>query len=252
MVEAVSGLALNAGATVDGSPVLSAANHGTDPDAHHSSTSDGLHITPASVALSGSGTQLVDGQIDLGSEGDDALTASMVQTLTGGGDADTLHSHAASSSGGSGRIGYLGVTSTMRAGDATLEVMENDCAAAFGAARMCTYSQIKNSYPAPRPETQSWIYVDNTTGDGWNVHVAELGDTFDNSHGVNVYNRYVFDHSPPLNCTVGDREGAFVRADISLDRQARYGMPALTILSSGRLNRVGCEGTHTVACCGPQ
>ncbi|MEC8423720.1 MAG: hypothetical protein VX000_08075, partial [Myxococcota bacterium] len=102
MVEAVSGLALAAGSTVGGSAILTAADHGADPDAHHSSTSDGIDITPASVTIQGTSTQLTDGSIDLGSSADDALSASMVQTLTGGGSADALHSHAAVSGGGGG------------------------------------------------------------------------------------------------------------------------------------------------------
>ena len=116
---------------------------------------------------------------------------------------------------------------------------------------MCTYSQIKNSYPAPRPESQAWLYVDNQTGDGWNIHATDLGDTFDNALGVSVYNRYIFDHNPPLNCTSNSQEGAFVTAFVSYDRNARYSMPALSILPSGRLSRVGCDGAYPVACCGP-
>jgi len=38
--------------------------------------------------------------LDLGANSDDALSAAMVQTLTGGGDADSLHTHAASGGGG--------------------------------------------------------------------------------------------------------------------------------------------------------
>jgi hypothetical protein len=79
-------------------------NHTSDPDAHHSSTSDGLNITPASVTIQSTMTALNDGSLDLGAAVDDELTASMVQTLTGGGVADSLHNHTAdggSSSGGS-------------------------------------------------------------------------------------------------------------------------------------------------------
>jgi hypothetical protein len=80
------------------------SNHTSDPDAHHSSTSDGLDITPASVTILSTMTALNDGSLDLGAAVDDELTASMVQTLTGGGVADSLHNHTAdggSSSGGS-------------------------------------------------------------------------------------------------------------------------------------------------------
>ena len=79
MVEAMTTLALQSGTTVGGSAVLTESGHAADANAHHSSTSDGLHITPASVTLSDSDTQLVDGKIDLGSEGDDALMAWMLK-----------------------------------------------------------------------------------------------------------------------------------------------------------------------------
>lgn len=72
--------------------------HAGDPDAHHSSTSEGIDITPASVRVGE--TVVNDGRVDLGVDADDELTTVIVQTLTGGGDADALHSHA--SSGGSG------------------------------------------------------------------------------------------------------------------------------------------------------
>jgi hypothetical protein len=56
---------------------------------------NGQAITPSSVTLSGTSTALTNGTLDLGPNTDDALTAAMVTTLTGGGAADSLHSHAA-------------------------------------------------------------------------------------------------------------------------------------------------------------
>lgn len=73
-------------------------SHAADPDAHHSSTSDGIAITPASVEVGD--TRMTDGSVDLGVDADDELTVEIVRTLTGGGDADALHGHAASSSAG--------------------------------------------------------------------------------------------------------------------------------------------------------
>ena len=74
--------------------------HASDDHAHHSATSVGLDITPDSVAVGTS--RFDDGALDLGPDSDDELTAEIVRTLTGGGDADTLHTHAAGhgSSGG--------------------------------------------------------------------------------------------------------------------------------------------------------
>lgn len=74
-------------------PTGAIADHAADPDAHHSSTSDGIHITPGSVTVGD--TVVEDGEVDFGAAADDELTAEMVQTLTGGGDADALHMHPA-------------------------------------------------------------------------------------------------------------------------------------------------------------
>jgi hypothetical protein len=73
--------------------------HAVNPDAHHSSTSDGIAITPASVELGD--TRIEPGSLDLGAGADDALTVAIVETLTGGGEADALHTHA----GGHGSAG---------------------------------------------------------------------------------------------------------------------------------------------------
>lgn len=76
-------------------------SHGTLADAHHSSISAGLHIVPASVTIQGTSTKLTNGQIDLGPEVDDSLSAGQVQTLTSGveSNADALHSHAGAGAG---------------------------------------------------------------------------------------------------------------------------------------------------------
>ncbi len=85
---------LNAATTLGGATISTGA-HTTD----HSSTSDGLDITPASVTIQGTSTALTSGELDLGPNSDDLLTAAMVQTLTGGGDADALHTHAGAGGG---------------------------------------------------------------------------------------------------------------------------------------------------------
>ena len=100
LVEAASELALLSTTTLGGSDILTADGHATNVNAHHSATSEGLDIQPATVTIQGTDTQLSDGSLDLGSETDDALTAMMVQTLTAGGDADSLHTHAAAGAGG--------------------------------------------------------------------------------------------------------------------------------------------------------
>jgi hypothetical protein len=65
--------------------------HEGNPDAHHSSTSDGISITPSSVTVGD--TQVGSGVVDLGPDATDELTDEIVRTLTGGGAADALHGH---------------------------------------------------------------------------------------------------------------------------------------------------------------
>jgi hypothetical protein len=72
--------------------------HESGEGAHHSATSDGIDITPNSVSVGD--TVVLPGEIDFGAEADDVLTAEMVRTLTGGGGADVLHSHASGSGSG--------------------------------------------------------------------------------------------------------------------------------------------------------
>jgi hypothetical protein len=85
------------------------AAHQADPDAHHSSLSDSLHIVPSSVTIKGTDTRLTAGELDLGSEVDDHLSAPIVQTLTNGGDADSLHIHASAGGGGGGCYTAIGI-----------------------------------------------------------------------------------------------------------------------------------------------
>ena len=94
--------------------------HAGDPDAHHSSTSQGLAISPSSVTIDGTATTLTDGKLDLGAEVNDELTAAMVQTLTTGGAADALHSHASAGGGGGGSCYTALGTSECGTGYATM------------------------------------------------------------------------------------------------------------------------------------
>ena len=89
-LEGLGADAFEAAGTVD--------THAVDPDAHHSSTSDGIVITPASVEVGD--TVIESGSVDLGPDAADALTAEIVQTLTGGGEADALHGHSGGGGGG--------------------------------------------------------------------------------------------------------------------------------------------------------
>jgi hypothetical protein len=76
------------------------ATHAADTDAHHPADSSGIDIRPASATVGD--VVIEETLIDFGPDATDELNASIVQTLTGGGAADALHTHAAGSvTGGS-------------------------------------------------------------------------------------------------------------------------------------------------------
>lgn len=83
-------------------------DHAADRDAHHSSTSHGIAITPSSVTIGD--THLEAGRVDLGPDTTDELTEEIVRTLTGGGDADALHGHVSSGHGAPGCYSAWGVS----------------------------------------------------------------------------------------------------------------------------------------------
>lgn len=66
-------------------------------------------VAPSRVDVGDS--RLSDGSLDLGTASDDALSAAMVRTLTGGGDADALHTHAGAASSGGACYTAWGTTS---------------------------------------------------------------------------------------------------------------------------------------------
>lgn len=74
------------------------ADHAADADAHHPADSSGIHIHPDAVTVGE--TVVTDGTVDLGPDADDEITAEIARTLTGGGNADTLHGHAGDSHAG--------------------------------------------------------------------------------------------------------------------------------------------------------
>ena len=85
--------------------------HASEADAHHPSDSAGVHIRPSGADI---GDITVDGsRIDFGPETDDELNAEIVRTLTGGGEADALHTHASGSGGSGGCYVAWGVTTCL-------------------------------------------------------------------------------------------------------------------------------------------
>ena len=69
--------------------------HAANEDAHHPADSSGIHIRPASTTVGD--VVIEETRVDFGPNVADELTASIVETLTAGGDADALHTHAAGS-----------------------------------------------------------------------------------------------------------------------------------------------------------
>jgi hypothetical protein len=82
--------------------------HAGGPGGHHSATSDGIEITPVSVEVGS--TRIESGTVDLGPDAADVLTSEIVQTLTGGGEADALHTHGGSHGLGGACYPVVGTT----------------------------------------------------------------------------------------------------------------------------------------------
>ena len=85
------------------------ADHAANADAHHPADSAGIDIRPSSVTVGA--TEILDGEVDLGPDTDDAITAEIARTLTGGGNADALHAHAGDSHAGGTCYTAFGETS---------------------------------------------------------------------------------------------------------------------------------------------
>jgi hypothetical protein len=113
------------------------SDHTTNADAHHPADSSGIAIVPVSVTVGD--TQLSDGAIDLGPAANDRITAEIAETLTGGGEADALHVHAAgAATGGSCYTGWGETTcgdgfTLMYAGTATFAAMVETTSSGYGA-----------------------------------------------------------------------------------------------------------------------
>ena len=78
---------------------------------------------------------------------------------------------------------YLGVTETARVGDRGYGTMNGDCEALWPRSRMCTDVQILNTYPAPSPAAEAWVFttiaaaISKDDGDRWfAVSPAGAGD----------------------------------------------------------------------------
>ena len=102
-------------------------------------------IQPRSVSLAGTPTRLENGSLRLGPEVNQVLTAPSLATLTGGGDADALHTHAGQVAAGPRFLGLTaaGVTGAM-GGVVGANVR---CSAQYPSSHMCSYCEYLATNP---------------------------------------------------------------------------------------------------------
>jgi hypothetical protein len=160
------------------------------------------------------------GKLDLGAETGDEITAAQAKTLTGGGNADALHKHAAGPvSGGCGLLVFKGVTDTPRLGNVGLGVLNDDCHAKFPGARICRDEDLLNTLPWPKAAKTATVLVARIDG---------IAGSFGFSSG-----------SHP-NCTLNGMvfgTGGQYSGHVVLD-------------SSGDLKLIWCSEPTVTACCG--
>lgn len=220
-------LDLAAGTTVDGDAIA------TEPVV---ADVEGLDIEPASVTIYGTSTVLEDGELDLGSGAADEITAAMVETLTGGGNADSLHEHTGQQAGTTS-IEYVGVTATQRGCGDGLAQLNADCAAAYPGSKLCTDQWILNTFPAPVPGVGAYVlYVPLSSG-----------ATTTN----NVFGMFLSDNMYP-NCPSGSNyatAGPFTNDSPSYSQ--RY--YSLTLEPDGNfaLRECGPSASYVATCCSP-
>ncbi|MCP4872454.1 MAG: DUF1566 domain-containing protein [Proteobacteria bacterium] len=158
-------------------------DHAGDPDAHHSETSDGLAVTPASVTIQGTSTALTDGELDLGPDADDALTGAMVTTLTGGGLADSLHTHAGT--GNDAPTVMTDQTPTTYTFGAAARYCRDLVQDTFDDWRVPTYEEAWCVYQAttvPSPTSSSWFWTSSADpGSGYQMLIIRFSDGYPNA-----------------------------------------------------------------------
>ena len=170
------------------------------------------------------GHKLTAASLDLGPTVGDELSSAQVKTLTGGGNADALHTHAGGPSGGGQVIKFKGVTSTTFDGTKGVPAMNKQCAADFGAARMCTSEMLGQMFPAPVPSTQAWLLPETSAGTQGFVLQGTLwslgtGTSCNNSQGAAAFQYWA---------TQG-----------------------LTLDSQGAVVQTACKTVLPALCCGP-
>ena len=194
-----------------------------DKDVDH----QGFAVIAGKLSTGAAGANLTTGVLDLGPGLGDEFTSAHVKTLTGGGNADALHTHAGGGGGGQ-VIKFKGVTSVKMNGLQGVPAMDLQCGKDFAAARMCKTHVLEDIYPRPLPAAQAWVLITNAiynesvpTVDGA-PHVANANSCSGNPNNFNT---------------------AF-----SADALGNSG---LTWSDKGVYGSANCQTQLPIACCGP-
>jgi hypothetical protein len=182
-------------------------------------------------------TALNDGSLDLGAAVDDELTASMVQTLTGGGLADSLHNHTADGGGtvSGGKISFKGITTTTQIGDAGRAQMDADCHAEFENSRMCRMHDLMEMYPAPVPGVEGRVLNIFATG-------AVTGSNSANSQTAD--GGYAYADEGRQNCNES-------LSNYKYNPFSSTNNYTTLIDADGNFSNNMCVNSYPTACCGP-
>ncbi len=167
------------------------------------------------------GKTLKAGAVDFGPGAGDELASAAVKTLTGGGNADALHTHAGSGGGGGGVWKVKGVTKAtyLPSNAGGLHVINEMCALEFGAARICTLGMLMQAVPHFKAPTDAlfWLRRD--------AECPELAEC----------TMSTITSAPQSNCSFwksSSGQGAFVGTD-------------------GTIKPLPCNEARPIVCCGP-
>lgn len=182
------------------------------------------------------GAVLAPGKLDLGPGVGDELSGAQVKTLTGGGNADALHTHTGLGGGGGGQvISYKGLSLVARKAEAGvgLSTFDSDCHAAYAKSRMCTEQQVLESFPAPVPGAEAFVRMVPVA---WfqSLAIGYTGQT------LSLGNQY---HGP--NC------GYVNSAAFTVSSVGGSNAQTMVLNAKGDLLAGPCATARPAACCGP-
>lgn len=203
-------------------------------------------VTAQTLQTGAAGAHLTTEKLDLGPTAGDELTSAHVKTLTGGGNADALHTHAGLGGGGGQVIKFKGVTSVTFKGDGGLAAMNAQCAKDFGAAKMCTTEMRKELFPSPVPAVQAWILADGNWSNGYNSGTHYLFYVDGQSPHTPDYQQSSFNcgYKPNTN----DWAAWFMSGDSDVNGHLNHGY---TLDTQGAIVETKCDVAYPATCCGP-